>query len=367
VNGTTVTAKTGNERNCIRPDCAGTSLVLQHALAAVAVIVFIVSPGSAARASADDCAANRPAPRSSHSLTYDTARRRIVMFGGVTNDTADRFPASLWSWDGGAWTCTSAPGPAGRIDAFLAFDEARAKLVLFGGRRVGPNRTSQYFLDTWEWDGRAWSLRDSAGPGPRIHGAIAYDPARRRVVISGGGGEQAGRPDTWEWDGVRWREIPVVLPEQNLANALVRWTNDLLLLTAAVDPAPECVGLRRARLYSLGSNDALTDLGTPGPCFSPQAPVAPTADGLLLFAGWDGPSTPAATWLWSGRAWRKADSAPTKRRGTAVAYDAARRRIVMFGGDGEAGLLGDIWEWDGAKWISDRQLSPDVKAGRGEG
>jgi hypothetical protein len=311
-------------------------------------------PAAPVRA-ADDCAADRPAPRSSHSLAYDSARSRVVMFGGVTNDAADPFPASLWSWDGRAWTCTAAPGPGGRIDAFLAFDDARGRLVLFGGRRVTPNRTSQFLVDTWEWDGKAWSLRDAAGPGPRIHGAIAYDPARRRVVISGGGGEQEGRRDTWEWDGVRWRELAVKLPDLNMADALASSANALLLLTGAVDPAPECAGLRRARLYSLGPNDTLTDLAAAGPCFSPQAPVAPTADGLLLFAGWDGPSRPAATWLWSGGTWRKTDSAPPKRRGTAVAYDPVRRRVVMFGGDGEAGLLGDVWEWDGAKWTSDRR------------
>ena len=34
-----------------------------------------------------------------------------------------------------------------------------------------------------------------------------------------------------------------------------------------------------------------------------------------------------------------------------MAYDEARRRVVLFGGDGEAGMLDDTWEWNGRQWI----------------
>ena len=33
-----------------------------------------------------------------------------------------------------------------------------------------------------------------------------------------------------------------------------------------------------------------------------------------------------------------------------MAYDAARQRVVLFGGIGSTGYLGDTWEWDGTTW-----------------
>ena len=34
----------------------------------------------------------------------------------------------------------------------------------------------------------------------------------------------------------------------------------------------------------------------------------------------------------------------------AMAWDAARKRIVLFGGDTPGARLADTWEWDGAFW-----------------
>jgi hypothetical protein len=40
-----------------------------------------------------------------------------------------------------------------------------------------------------------------------------------------------------------------------------------------------------------------------------------------------------------------------RRRGTAAAYDVHRNRVVLFGGTSEAGMLGDLWEFDGQEWL----------------
>jgi hypothetical protein len=36
-----------------------------------------------------------------------------------------------------------------------------------------------------------------------------------------------------------------------------------------------------------------------------------------------------------------------------LAYDAARNRVVLFGGTDELGLLRDTWTWDGTDWTSE--------------
>jgi len=33
-----------------------------------------------------------------------------------------------------------------------------------------------------------------------------------------------------------------------------------------------------------------------------------------------------------------------------MAYDEHRRRVILFGGDDDSGLLGDTWEWNGREW-----------------
>ena len=59
-------------------------------------------------------------------------------------------------------------------------------------------------------------------------------------------------------------------------------------------------------------------------------------------------ATEAPTWL-------SLVATPPARSAAAVAYDARRGVVVMFGGQGSNGALGDTWEWDGAAW---RQRMP---------
>src|SRR5262249_27759336 len=66
------------------------------------------------------------------------------------------------------------------------------------------------------------------------------------------------------------------------------------------------------------------------------------------------------TWEWTGNNWlqKTAASSPSARSDAAVAYDALRGRIVLFGGEASPSVyLGDTWEWDGVSWA---QISPVV-------
>ncbi|MEM7201303.1 MAG: kelch repeat-containing protein [Planctomycetota bacterium] len=64
-----------------------------------------------------------------------------------------------------------------------------------------------------------------------------------------------------------------------------------------------------------------------------------------------------ATWAWTGTAWeqRYTASLPSPRTGFALAFDARRERVVMFGGGADvtapfAPLDEALFEWDGAEW-----------------
>src|SRR5678815_1066310 len=118
-----------------------------------------------------------PVPRDWAAMAYDGARQRVVLFGGRTasqtclNDT--------WEWDGATWTQRVAPGPAPRYSHGMTYDTQRQRIVMFGGFDCG---LSGVLADTWEWDGAAWTIRSTGGPSARAQVGLVYDQARARTV-----------------------------------------------------------------------------------------------------------------------------------------------------------------------------------------
>ena len=47
-----------------------------------------------------------------------------------------------------------------------------------------------------------------------------------------------------------------------------------------------------------------------------------------------------------------------------MAYDAATRNVVLFGGTARHGALGDTWTWDGSTWTKQApKTSPPARFG----
>ncbi len=79
---------------------------------------------------------------------------------------------------------------------------------------------------------------------------------------------------------------------------------------------------------------------------------------VVMFGGTDdGSFQRDETWEWNGRSWRELTPRagnPTTRVGHALAYDTDHRRLLMFGGT--AGIAtNDLWSWNGGAW---QQLQP---------
>ncbi len=228
---------------------------------------------------------------------------------------------------GGAWArAPGSEGPSPRYGGALAYDAGRARTVLFGGVSVPWSdcgvEASNTCDDTWEWDGRWWTRRRPAHRPPARHGhSLAYDEERGRVVLFGGQGrDHFPSDDTWEWDGYDWVERrPPQSPAAREAAAL------------AYD-----AGRRRVVLFGGRTTE-------PGAC------------------GEDGSSC-SDTWEWDGATWalREPEHAPEARYGSSLTYDAARQRLVLFGGLATEGACedpsgaprcDDTWEWDGDDWL----------------
>src|SRR5690348_15044377 len=83
-----------------------------------------------------------PGPRAGAYMAYDAARGVTLLFGGWTRNAAGvvDYPDDLWAWDGTQWRVLVPPAntarPLGRDVPVVAFDAARERLIVFGGRRA---------------------------------------------------------------------------------------------------------------------------------------------------------------------------------------------------------------------------------------
>ena len=145
---------------------------------------------------------NGPPPTLYHAMAYDKVRKRTVLYGGNPCPTCGNYPTHTWEWDGQQWLRVSTNGPPRRGNTAMAYDEARQRIVLFGG---ASTISTNWFNDTWTWDGIVWSQMPALGPGARADHAMTYDPDRGTVLLFGGQTQANDRDNsTWEWDGSQW-------------------------------------------------------------------------------------------------------------------------------------------------------------------
>ncbi|MEE9128279.1 MAG: kelch repeat-containing protein [Planctomycetota bacterium] len=145
---------------------------------------------------------NTPPARGVTALAYDASRRRIVLFGGVAGTFSPTAMSDTWEFDGKSWTQikpTFSPGK--RYGHTMVYDPARQRVVLFGGKDPSKYRNKE-LADTWEFDGKSWTkIKPAKSPVARSHHRAAFDIVRQRVVLFGGSTLTGGIPaDTWELD-----------------------------------------------------------------------------------------------------------------------------------------------------------------------
>ncbi|HTR51063.1 MAG TPA: hypothetical protein VMJ10_10185 [Kofleriaceae bacterium] len=75
---------------------------------------------------------------------------------------------------------------------------------------------------------------------------------------------------------------------------------------------------------------------------------------IVMYGGWTVDGNLDDTWEWDGTSWTEITTAhsPGPRLDASMAYDAVRHRIVLFGGYGAnyTGVKSDTWEYDGVDW-----------------
>ncbi len=313
-----------------------------------------------------DAVASPPA-NGSPSMAYDEGNRRIV---AVIADGSERLRA--WEWDGQTWTVVSsstATGPTRRVDHRVAYDVARRSIILTGGR-VPPNGPP--LSDVWEWDGRDWTdiTVDSGGITRRARHAMTYDRIQDRVMVYGGYGVAEALDDTWTWDGTEWRDVtpPKARPTGRTHHAMAfdEARNETVLYGGGGDLTDTWTWDGSAWRRH-GSSDAAP---TPPPRWNHRMAYDPVRERVVLFGGQGREGELDDTWLWDGRVWSEATPAgvsPSKRRSHGMAFDRSRSQIFMYGGTTGLLGLGDAWTWDGSSWVEESFDDGAIQARFGHG
>ena len=287
----------------------------------------------------------RPAARLGHGMCWDPVRGYVLMAGGIPSSTSLGSTAvnDTWSWNGSTWTTR---GPSPFVLATLVVHESTQKVIALG---IDPVTT---VCSCYEWNGVTWQSVPFATnigftttgfngytPGRYCAPAAAYDPIRQEIIAFISPSQVA------VFDGTSWSTRTmssssfgaitsaafdpvggrIVVTADELQYQLLgatwvvfpitRWYewNGVGLTFRYVTATPSISGCSttdtvRQRLIHFDADSPTA-----------QAPAAGIPDHTWVVA--NGTSTRLST-----------PTTPTPRAGSAMAFDPARGRVVLFGG-----------------------------------
>lgn len=392
-----------------------------------------------------------PPGRTSHVAGFDTNRNVVVLYGGYLPSGVGG-ASQVWEFDnaslnGPEWDTAGVSGLPSLVGAAGCFDQIRNVFVIAGGQLP----SSSLNLEVYRWDGVAGAAgfdiqRSAYGPEARTGGAMGYletDSAgfpSQRVFLFGGrsaGGSLLN--DLWTQDSSTgfWTQLSPVAdlvdlgmpPPMERAKLVEDTARDTLVLyggesssggvttiwdlrrdwrpltgsafqmngtdlTATVNDGNFAVELQAGDIVDVnGTIGTVASVVTPNlatimiavadtgvqatanklvwewdPWIRPSAdflapPSARTGTAVaydeanskvVVFGGLIGSGVTAQTWFWDGTQWSTLPFTslprPQARIGAAMAFDPATGQVLLFGGQGANGYLSDTWTWDGTDW-----------------
>lgn len=166
-------------------------------------------------------------------MVYDEARDRVVMFGGqnggffgVTCGNGETTCRDTWEWDGSEWIQPTIVDvdedldPGGRVSHAMAYSPFIQKSVMFGG---GNNETWLYDAGGNARPGHVIAVAYAAagtGFGDGVDDEEILDVEARFIAGGSGGGDDGTAILAWDVDG--WRQLADI-GASALNPALVRW------------------------------------------------------------------------------------------------------------------------------------------------
>jgi Phage tail protein (Tail_P2_I)/Galactose oxidase, central domain len=350
--------------------------------------------------------ASHPSQRYGMVMAYYTPGSAVIAFGGISGSTVYN---DTWSYAGGVWTQLSpSTVPPARYLGGAAYDTSRTQFVMYGG--VTGNGT--VLNDTYLWSGTNWVKQTVGGtPGGLYNFGIAYGTAGQKIVMYGGTSpDESYEDDTYEWNGTTTGWVKTsggvnsgqTSPTARVGCTMASYTSGGIVLFGGYDGTNY---LQDTWSYTSGVWTQSSPGGATPPARANQVVLADNSgtNTLVMFGGFNGStwlndtwtfsgagtwtnktpanppgvrSSPAAafngtvsvifggliatattspdTWQYAlaGNTWTQtaAGVAPSARSYAMMAYDALHNQVVLFGGLGASGFLGDTWTWSGTAW-----------------
>lgn len=297
-----------------------------------------------------------PPPRYDHMLVDTGEFKRLVLFGGRTADNETLGDTWIYELTTDSWRqVKSAISPMARLGAAVAYDAARKRIIMFGGF---ANPQIRNVNDTWIFnlETESWSKIETTGTAPVARYGVSgvIDSASDLFIVSHGFANTR-YDDTLALDlqTNKWTDIsPATRPlKRCLHEAIFDTSNKKMLLfggcSSGFGPCPQ----GDLWSYNLAAR-AWTEL-------KPQGPTPPPSSNPSFVFDPGG-----VAWLFGGRlengysdelwsfdpgsnAWTRhqVSSGPSARASHDAIWDAVNRRIIVFGGQSDMGVLNDLWAY----------------------
>ena len=260
-----------------------------------------------------------PSARSAASMIYSPASQSMLLFGGVgCASLPSCLRDDLWEFKNGQWQAvtTTGPKPAPRAYATLVHDPTLGVARLYGGF----DGTSALATEDWLTGGQQWStVAIGSLPGNREGHTAAYVDSAAKMFVAFG--QNAGTVLTDPWlGGSSWQSAAGGEPSARRDSGMA---HDLTLDRTVVFGGRGCG--RGQSCAPLGDLSARTG------------------------STW---STLSAT-----------GSLPSARFGHSMAYDSSRLVTVVYAGRTATGVAADSYELDGSSfWLNDKTPAPPARA-----
>ena len=271
-----------------------------------------------------------PPGRRDAAMAYDPQTRKLIMFGGIGSTSAGI--NDTWAWDGKGWTqLHPATVPSG-FYFFMASDAATQRLVMFI-----PDPTG---LTIWSWTKGNWmKLGDYAPAGIN---SLTYDGDLAKVIALAPGAA------TLTWDGSLLQQLPT---PHRVGSYLCCLTYDSVTRQALyLGNTGKSGEINQTWIFD-GGDWVLSQAATPAGQELRTVEDPATSNVVMVGGTFQAPQA-GGTWTWDGTTWQRLNvRSPSVTSGASIAYDAATRQIVLFGGvDAFGQAVSDTWTWNGRSW-----------------
>jgi hypothetical protein len=287
---------------------------------------------------------------------YDAPRDRMLHYGGVAAN-------ELWalSFSGSpVWAQIApwGPTPSERYWFAEAYDQPRGRLVVFGGKSVNDVIGDLWTLDLAP-DGQ-WTPLVAAGtpPGARYVASMIYDPVRERAILFGGLANE-DMNDVWALSlngSPAWTQLnPAGAPPPARDNhpAIYDPVRDRMIVFGGSGPGNNLADTWALSLPGTPTWSQILPSGTPPALARHAAIYDAVGDRMIVFGGLDNSFNPTnGVWalsLGASPAWTAltpAGTPPPLNESQAAVYDSPFMRMLANVGNGIYELtLGEAPAW----------------------